>query len=191
MAFSWLISRERAQPGEVHRLLLSVTVVTFSLVWGVFKVMLNGQFAIRLLNVGTMLRRLRLCCNWTYVALKIVVAYRPVYYHLYKPWWRFSSMQSSYLYIFYLGCNFLFKCVADNFSHFPYYVTSLWDVLVFVTATPKYSNSYHQKYCRKTKGQWIAVIFKTLHVSCQIEKFMSSLFIMFITLSYKVLNWLM
>ena len=100
-------------------------------------------------------------------------------------------MQSAYLYIFYLGCNFLFKCVADNFSHFPYCVTSLWDVLVFVTATPKYSNSYHQKYCRKTKGQWIAVIFKTLHVSCQIEKFMSSLFIMFITLSYKVLNWLM
>ena len=42
---------------------------------------MHGQFAIRLLNVGTMLRHLRLCCNC--VALKIVVAYRPVYYHLY------------------------------------------------------------------------------------------------------------
>ena len=60
--------------------------------------------------------------------------------------------------------------------------TSLWNVLVFVTATPKYSNSYHQKYCRKTKGQWIAVIFKTLHVSCQIKNLTSSLFIMQVAL---------
>lgn len=187
MEFSWLKYHEREHSQEKYIVLL--LSVTFSLVWGVLRWCYRDNSQYGFLMLEQCCAHPRLCCNR--VALKIVVAYRPVYYHLYKPWWRFSTMQSSYLYIFYLGCNFLFKCVADNFSHFPYHVTSLWDVLVFVTATPKYSNSYHQKYCRKTKGQWIAVIFKTLHVSCQIEKFMRSLFIMFITLSYKVLNWLM